>query len=165
MGRLASCRATGEASCEDQNRRSKFKPSLEALGARGLWALGWLPSRGAFPWRGPPPASLRTSRSGNCFISGSESRFPPKEILSHRSKAGSGLEFPRHGETRPSEPLREGTRLEPACANPERTRPETHTDVNRNRNREAGKTLRGPSGARSGFSAQLCLHLPVRRRE
>lgn len=84
----------GEASCKDQNRRSKFKPRLEALGARGLWALGWLPSRGPFPWRGPPPCSLPTSRSGNCFVSGSENRFPPKEILSHRGEAGSGLEFP-----------------------------------------------------------------------
>lgn len=84
----------GEASCKDQNRRSKFKPRLEALGARGLWALGWLPSRGPFPRRGPPPCSLPTSRSGNCFVSGSENRFPPKEILSHRGEAGSGLEFP-----------------------------------------------------------------------
>lgn len=155
----------GEASCEDQNRSSKFKPSLEALGARGLWALGWLSSRGPFPWPGPPPSSLPISRSGNCFVSGSESRFPPKEILSHRSEAGSGLEFPCRGETPPSEPLREGTRLEPACANPEGTRPETHTHVNRNRNREARKTLWGPSGAGPGFSSQLCLHLTVRRRE
>lgn len=120
----------GEASCKDQNRRSKFKPRLEALGARGLWALGWLPSRGPFPRRGPPPCSLPTSRSGNCFVSGSENRFPPKEILSHRGEAGSGLEFPRCGETRPSEPLGEGPR------------PETHTDGNRNRDREAGE----PSG-------------------
>lgn len=44
-----------------------------------------------------------------------------------------------------------------ACmCKPEGTRPETHTDVNRNRNREARKTPRGPSGAGSGSSSQLC---------